>query len=85
MSVLSDSELEKLMKILWRWNPRLIAVLQQSSITVDQREDLRGALAEELVSRGLNRDSEPNMYGLEIESLIDKVGHIPETTSHSHD
>lgn len=84
MSVLSDSELEKLKKILWRWNPRLIAVLRQSSITVDQREDLRGALAEELVSRGLNlHDSEPNVYGLEIESLIDKVGHIPETTSQS--
>lgn len=81
MSVLSDSELEKISAILWRWNPRLIAILRQSTITPDQREDLRGALAEELVSRGLNHhDSEPNAYGLEIESLIDKIGHIPETT-----
>ena len=79
MKALSDLEVAKVREILWRWAPRLIDVLLQSSITADQCEDLRGALAEELVSRGLQHDSEPNAYGLEIEELIDKVGLIPRT------
>ena len=77
--LLSQPELRLLKEILWRWNPTLVALLDQASVSTDEREELRGALAEELVSRGLESDSEPNRYGLQIEDLIDKIGSIPET------
>jgi hypothetical protein len=76
--IFSAQEAELLRKIVENWRPDLIPLLDRSTVTDDEREDLRGALAEELVIRGLSRpDWEPNEYGLRIENLIDKIGRIP--------
>lgn len=51
------------------------------AICAVQRAELCELLSEELAERGLNRDSEPNAYGLRIESLLDSVNR--ESLSHS--
>jgi hypothetical protein len=75
---LSANELTLLHEIIERWQPALLELLSRPSLTDEEREELRGALAEELVASGLNKaDQEPNSYGLQIEDLIDKIGRIP--------
>lgn len=80
MTVFSNSEMLLMGEIIGRWRPDLLELLERSSLAADEREELRGALAEELVAHGVNRtDWEPNKYGLKVEDLIDKVGRIPST------
>lgn len=45
-------------------------------LSENEREGLHGAPADELVSRGLGEDDEPNEYGLRIEHAIDQLGHL---------
>lgn len=46
-------------------------------LTKDDREALRGAVASELTttSGGLDNDNEPTPFGLQLEQLIDALGH----------
>lgn len=62
-----------------RHNPSLGELLPQlgkSPLSVEQRENLRGVLADELSANGLREDDEPNEYGLRIEAAIDYLGEL---------
>ena len=54
----------------------LLDSLGSASLTDEQREELRGAIAEELIEAGLGPGDEPNQDGLLLESLIDRLGHL---------
>lgn len=54
----------------------LLGILGRALLNVEQREELRGAIATELSETGLNEDYEPNAYGLRLETLIDSLGHV---------
>lgn len=51
--------------------------LDAGTITQTAREELRLAVGEELMAKGLNRDDEPNSYGRRLEDLIDDLGRAP--------
>jgi hypothetical protein len=51
----------------------LLSALGDRQLTSEEREGLRGALADELVSVGLEKDDEPTEYGLRIDSLIGRL------------
>lgn len=68
-----------LSEVVLKRNPEMIAIiasLQNVGLTDDQREDLRQALADELLETGLRENDEPNERGLLLEQLIDKLGHL---------
>ena len=82
-SSLDHDELPGLMELLRevvdRHGPELRPLLDRVGthpLSRDEREALRGALADELVARGLDDDDEPNAYGLEIEAAIDRLGEL---------
>jgi hypothetical protein len=59
--------------------PQLAPVLDRVGrvpLTTEDREALRGALADELCASGLNDDDVPNERGLRIEDAIDQLGHL---------
>lgn len=51
----------------------LVSVVGNRPLTRDEREAVRGALAYELVTAGLDADDEPNEYWLRLDSLIGKL------------
>jgi hypothetical protein len=53
----------------------LIDSLLERRLTQDEREILRGLVADELVEQGLDEHDEPTAYGLQMERLIDALGH----------
>jgi hypothetical protein len=55
----------------------LIDILGVRPLTKDDREALRGAVASELTitSGALDSESEPTPFGLQLEELIDALGH----------
>lgn len=53
----------------------LVHVLKTAGLTQEQRESLRGVIADELSEAGLGDNDEPNSYGLVLEDLIDWLGH----------
>ena len=60
--------------VLQEHAPEQLPLLDRDSrLTEDEQEELRTALAFELMERGLREDSEPTEYGLKIERLIDLV------------
>jgi hypothetical protein len=75
---LNRAEHARLAQIVERGEPpamSLLPLLEQRQLTEDERERLRGIVADELVERGLDDEDEPNTYGLELERLIDALGH----------
>jgi hypothetical protein len=54
----------------------LLPQLGKTPLSVEQRESLRGVLADELCANGLREDDEPNEYGLRIEAAIDHLGEL---------
>ncbi len=76
---LSIEEIGLLRKILFQRFPSLLPVLaslEQVPLTFEQREDMREAIADELVETGLGEDDEPNEKGLLLENLIDHLGYL---------
>lgn len=70
---------ELLSEIVWKRDPSMVGVvasLQDVQLTVDQREELRQAVTDELMETGLRDDDEPNERGLLLEELIDRLGHL---------
>jgi hypothetical protein len=68
----------RLAQIVERREPPAMSVLpllEKRQLTEDERELLRGLVADELVERGLDEKDQPNAYGLELERLIDALGH----------
>jgi hypothetical protein len=53
----------------------LLATLGREPLSLDERETIRGILADELVAVGLDPDDEPNERGQLIETAIDWLGH----------
>jgi hypothetical protein len=69
-----------LRNVLERHNPDLIPlidILGVRPLIKNDREALRGAVASELTitSGGLDNDYEPTPFGLQLEELIDALGH----------
>lgn len=78
-SLLTNAENSLLREAIINRNESLIYLLDTLGIkplTIEQRQDLRGAIADELVFAGLNEDDEPNERGMALESLIDKLSHL---------
>jgi hypothetical protein len=73
---IAPGELQQLRDIVARQEPELsplVDKLQNTLLTADEREALRGATADELLDAGLDSDSEPNKYGFFLESLIERL------------
>lgn len=51
----------------------LLQAVMKDAISASQRAELCEMLGEELAERGLDASSEPNAYGLRVESLLDSV------------
>jgi hypothetical protein len=51
----------------------LVEVIGKRSLTQDEREQLRGALAFELSALGLDQEDEPTQYGRELDALIGQL------------
>jgi hypothetical protein len=77
--VLKSEETDLLREILLRHRSPLSTMIDSIGIvplTNEQREELRGVIADELVETGLGKDDEPNERGLLLERLIDRLGHL---------
>ncbi len=77
MKTLTPDEEELLRHAVTTHNLQLLYLLSEISqrpLTADERDELRGALAEELTAAGLDTEYEPTPYGLELENLIDALG-----------
>ena len=65
-----------LREVIWRRAPRLAVLvnrLGEIPLTDDQREELREALADELLGSGLGPDGEPTSRGRELDRLISRL------------
>jgi len=51
----------------------LLQAVMKDAISASQRTELCEMLSEEFAERGLDANSEPNAYGLRVESLLDSV------------
>jgi hypothetical protein len=49
--------------------------VDHASLSHEEREDLRGLLADELIESGVGADGEPNDRGRIVEAAIDWLGH----------
>jgi hypothetical protein len=62
-----------LREAVWRYAPALAGVADlvgKTTLTDEQREDLREVLADKLFSTGLKPDGEPNERGLRLDTII---------------
>ena len=53
----------------------LVDTVGQTPLNETDREALRGVVLTEFLAAGLDSDDEPTPYGLELEELIDALGH----------
>lgn len=77
MTTLTQDEQELLRHAVVEHNFGLLPVLSEIGrrpITSDEREELRGALAEELTTAGLSAEDEPTDYGRRLDDLIGRLG-----------
>ena len=75
---LDHDERTLLRAVVSKHRPTLLPLLDRVGfvpLTDDQREDLREAIACELVETGMKANAEPNATGLLLERLIDRLGH----------
>jgi hypothetical protein len=76
---LSPQDISLLHEVLIRQRPNLLGFLTSLGrvpLTEEQRTDLRLAVTDELVNTGFTDQDEPNSRGLQLEALIDKLGHL---------
>jgi hypothetical protein len=77
MTTLTHDEQELLRRAVAERNSKLLPLLSEIGrrpLTGDEREELRGALAEELTAAGLGKDDEPTDYGRRVDDLIGRLG-----------
>jgi hypothetical protein len=77
MTTLTQDEQELLRRAVTERNSKLLPLLSEIDrrpLTSDEREELRGALAEELTAAGLGTDDEPTDYGRRVDDLIGRLG-----------
>jgi hypothetical protein len=53
----------------------LVGTVGKSPVSETDREALRSAVLSEFLSSGRANDDEPTSFGLELEELIDALGH----------
>lgn len=78
---LSPQEKEILYKIIIIHKPHLLPLLDLPSnvlLTAEQREELREAVAEELLLCELDENDQPTPRGLLLEELIDRLWYLSE-------
>jgi hypothetical protein len=76
MPELTNEERELLQRVMRAHCPEresLVEIVGRRSLTSEEREALRGGLAYELTAAGLDLDSEPTAYGLELDGLIGRL------------
>lgn len=76
MTTLTQDEQELLQRAVAEHSAELLPLVSEVGLrplTRDEREELRGALAEELTSAGLGADDEPTDYGRELDDLIGRL------------
>ena len=76
---LSDESTQLLREAVAKHNPELLPLVGQlgvTPLTCEQREALRGAVSTEFCITGLREDDEPNQRGLDLEEVIDVLGHL---------
>lgn len=76
MSDLDPGEYELLKGAVEARSPQHLPLLQslgRRPLTRDEREALRGALADEMVAVGLEPSDEPNDYGRKLDDLIGRL------------
>jgi hypothetical protein len=79
VKALEPEETYLLREALLKHRPSLLTMIELIGIVPlndEQREELRGAIADELLETGLGKDDEPNKRGLLLEQLIDRLGHL---------
>lgn len=77
--ILKSDEEDLLRKVLWKHRANLMVLvdaLGSIPLSNEQREELREAIADELLETGLDKNDEPNEKGLLLEKLIDRLGHL---------
>jgi hypothetical protein len=75
---MSSSQMALLRRTVERHLPELLPLVDMmgvSPLNETDREALRNAVSSEFISAGLDSDDEPTSYGLELEALIDALGH----------
>ncbi len=76
---LNSEEKTLLKEVVSKLRPALAPVIDSLGsvpLSLEQREELREALVEELINTGLHEDDEPNSRGLLLDRLIDRLGHF---------
>ena len=79
LKALIVEEIDLIKEILSKHHPSLLPIMDSIGIVPisdEQREELRGAIADELLETALSKDDEPNKRGLLLEHLIDLLGHL---------
>ena len=78
MNKLSEKSKELLEICVKNHNPLVLEWILSNRIetlSINQYNTLREIVCDELVSKGFCRDCKPNDYGLQLEKLIDELGH----------
>ncbi|HVT14968.1 MAG TPA: hypothetical protein VHQ90_02155 [Thermoanaerobaculia bacterium] len=76
---LKPEQLGMLQTIVWQRRPHLTSLVDSLSRvhpSTDQIDELREALLEEFLERGLDENHEPNKFGLAIDDLIGSLGNL---------
>lgn len=77
-SPLSSNMMMLLRLTVERHVPELLLLVDEvgkAPLNETDREALRGAVLSEFLRAGLDSNDEPTSYGLELEALIDALGH----------
>ena len=78
MNKLSDKSKQILEICVKKHNPLLLDWILPNkieSLSINQYNILRDIVCDELITEGFCEDFEPNNYGLQLEDLIDELGH----------
>jgi hypothetical protein len=76
MEKLNQDECQLLRRVIKARAPAMLSLvdtLGRRHLSVDEREALRGALADELTAAGLNAADEPTEYGQALDDLIGRL------------
>lgn len=74
----AEGHLRLLRRVLEAQQPALLSLVDgmgERRLSDAEREVLRGEIATALVNEGLDLHDEPTAYGLDLEGIIDWLGH----------
>lgn len=78
MFCLSEKSQRILLEILKKnhANSTYISLIEENNISIQYIDIYREYICDEFLQVGLNENDEPNSYGIELEDIIDELGHI---------